>query len=202
MQSHWLTGISYLNSPTRSGRRVAINCRFVLCKSCKGNGDTQGSICRAGTTILAVSLGLWLLTHLPLRGGYFPRIEESFAGKFGTGLAPVLKPLGLNWKVGVGLITSLIAREVIVGTLGTLYGIERPGESGNLATALHRDLTAGGAAALVVFFAFALQCFSTLVVVRRETGSWKWPALQFIYMGAFAYIAAWLTNHLVTAVFG
>jgi len=159
-------------------------------------------IYRAGTTILAVSLGLWLLTHLPLRGGYFPRIEESFAGKFGTGLAPVLKPLGLNWKVGVGLITSLIAREVIVGTLATLYGTEQPAESGNLATALHRDLTAGGAAALVVFFAFALQCFSTLVVVRRETGSWKWPALQFIYMGAFAYISAWLTNHLVTAVFG
>jgi len=159
-------------------------------------------IYRAGTTILAVSLGLWLLTHLPLRGGHFPRIEESFAGEFGTGLAPLLKPLGLNWKVGVGLITSLIAREVIVGTLGTLYGTERPAQSGDLATALHRDLTAGGAAALVVFFAFALQCVSTLVVVRRETGSWKWPALQFIYMGAFAYIAAWLTNHLVIAVFG
>ena len=159
-------------------------------------------IYRAGTTILAVSLGLWLLTHLPLRGGHFPRIEESFAGEFGTGLAPLLKPLGLNWKVGVGLITSLIAREVIVGTLGTLYGTERPAQSGDLATALHRDLTAGGAAALVVFFTFALQCVSTLVVVRRETGSWKWPALQFIYMGAFAYIAAWLTNHLVIAVFG
>jgi len=159
-------------------------------------------IYRAGTTILAVSLGLWLLTHLPLRGGHFSRIEESFAGEFGAGLAPVLKPLGLNWKVGVGLVTSLIAREVIVGTLGTLYGIERPAQSGDLATALQSDLTAGGAAALVVFFAFALQCVSTLVVVRRETGSWKWPALQFIYMAAFAYIAAWLTNHLVTAVFG
>jgi ferrous iron transport protein B len=157
---------------------------------------------RAGTTILAVCIGLWLLTHLPIRGGHYPYIEESFAGELGASLAPLLKPLGLNWKIGIGLITSLLAREVIVGTLGALYGMERPAESGDLAAALHRDLTTGGAAALVVFFAFALQCVSTLVVVRRETGSWKWSALQFVYMGTFAYIAAWITNQLVNAIVG
>ena len=117
-------------------------------------------------------------------------------------MEPVLRPLGFNGKIGIGLITSLVAREAIVGTLGTLYGIEGSTESAGLGSALHRDLTPGGAAALVVFFVFALQCFSTIAVVRRETGSWKWPAIQFGYMTLLAYLAAWATNYCMNAAFG
>jgi ferrous iron transport protein B len=120
----------------------------------------------------------------------------------GKTIEPFIRPLGFNWKIGVGLVTSLAAREVIIGTLGTLYGIEgTAGQPGGLAAALQRDITPGGAAALVVFFAFAMQCFSTLAVVRRETGSWKWPAIQFAYMTFVAYVSAWGTFALVTAIY-
>lgn len=147
---------------------------------------------RAGTVILAVTIGLWILAHLPLSHGKMPLIENSFAGMIGKTVEPAIKPLGFNWKIGIGLITSLAAREVIVGTLGTIYGIESGGgTTKGLETALHGDLSPAGAVALLVFFAFALQCFSTIAVVRRETGSWKWPIFQFSYMLALAYVAAW-----------
>jgi ferrous iron transport protein B len=95
------------------------------------------------------------------------------------------------------LISSLAAREVIVGTLGTIYGIEGTTESVGLRQALQSELTPGGAIALLVFFAFAMQCMSTIAVVRRETGGWKWPAMQFAYMTFLAYICALITNQIV-----
>lgn len=99
----------------------------------------------------------------------------------------------------MGLITSLAAREVIIATLGTIYGMEDSTErSTNLQQALRQDLTPGGAAALLIFFAFAMQCMSTIAVVRRETGGWKWPAAQFAYMTVFAYVAAFVANRVVT----
>ena len=113
----------------------------------------------------------------------------------------MIKPLGFNWKIGIGLLSSVIAREVIVGTLGTLYGADPATQSLNLQTALRHDLTLGGAMALVVFFAFAMQCTSTLAIVRRETNSWRWPALQFTYMTVLAYVAAFATNVLVSRFF-
>ncbi len=151
---------------------------------------------RAGTVILGVAVVLWILAHLPLHNGQMPDIEHSFAGMVGKTIEPAIKPLGFNWKIGIGLITSLGAREVIVGTLGTIYGIEGGGNSESLQKALHADLTPAGAMALLVFFAFAMQCFSTLAVVRRETGGWKWPVFQFSYMLALAYGGAWLTYYL------
>jgi ferrous iron transport protein B len=153
---------------------------------------------RAGTVILPVTLVLWCLAHLPLAGGKVPPIEESLAGTMGRTVEPLLKPLGFNWKIGVGLITSLAAREVIVGTLGTIYGIEGDAQSQGLHQALHRDLTPAGAVALLIFFAFAMQCTSTIAVVRKETGGWKWPALQFAYMGLLAYVGALLANQVVS----
>ncbi len=152
---------------------------------------------RAGTVILLVAVVLWSLAHLPLANGRSPRIENSLAGTIGRTLEPVLKPLGFNWKIGVGLVSSLAAREVIVSTLGTIYGMERGGSAGRLEAALRRDLSLSGAVALLVFFAFAMQCLSTVVVVRRETGGWKWPALQFVYMTGLAYGGAFAANHLV-----
>ena len=152
---------------------------------------------RAGTVILVVAIVLWVLAHLPLKDGHAPPIADSLAGTLGRTIEPVLQPLGFNWKIGVGLITSLAAREVIVGTLGTIYGIEDGGQGQSLQHALHQDLTTAGALALLVFFAFAMQCMSTMAVVRRETGGWRWPAIQFAYMTGLAYVGAYLTNLLV-----
>lgn len=153
---------------------------------------------RAGTVILAVTIVLWVLASIPMTDGKAPPIEESLAGTLGRAIEPIIKPLGFNWKIGIGLVTSLAAREVIVGTLGTIYGMEGEANSAGLQKALQSDLTFGGAVALLVFFAFAMQCMSTLAVVRRETGGWKWPAIQFAYMGGLAYICAFITNQLLS----
>jgi len=151
---------------------------------------------RAGTVILAVAVVLWIAAHLPLHNGQVPPIEESFAGMIGHGVEPVIKPLGFNWKVGIGLITSLAAREVIVGTLGSIYGMEGETQTEGLQKALRNELTPAAALALLVFYAFAMQCMSTVAVVRRETGGWKWPAAQFCYMTTLAFTSAFLVNHL------
>jgi ferrous iron transport protein B len=152
---------------------------------------------RAGTVILAVSIILCFLATVPLHDGNKPPIEESIAGSIGKAVEPVIRPLGFNWKIGIGLLTSLAAREVIVGTLGTIYGLEGDKGSIGLQKAIASDLTVGGAMALLVFFAFAMQCMSTLAVVRRETGGWKWPAIQFAYMTCLAYVCAFITNQLI-----
>jgi len=153
---------------------------------------------RAGTVILGVSIVLWALASVPPVNGKAAPIEQSLAGTLGRTIEPVIRPLGFNWKIGVGLITSLAAREVIVGTLGTLYGMEGKEDNRDLQQALHKDLTLGGAVALLVFFAFAMQCMSTLAVVRRETGGWKWPAIQFSYMTILAYVCAFAANQLLS----
>ena len=156
---------------------------------------------QAGTIILAVTVGIWVLSHIPLHGGSFPGLAHSIVGQVGQWIEPVIHPLGFNWKIGIGLLSSIIAREVIVGTLGTLYGMDPATQTLGLQQALRHDLTLGGAMALVVFFAFAMQCASTLAVVRRETNSWRWPALQFVYMSVLAYVAAFATNLLVSHFF-
>jgi len=152
---------------------------------------------RAGTVILVVALVLWVMLHLPLQNGKAPEIGHSFAGMIGHAAEPVIKPLGFNWKIGIGLISSLAAREVIVGTLGTIYSVEGTADSEGLRHALQSELTPGGAVALLIFFAFAMQCMSTVAVVRRETGGWKWPAIQFAYMTCLAYVCALITNQVV-----
>ena len=152
---------------------------------------------RAGTVILGVSFVLWLLASVPLTNGHTPPIAESLAGTLGRTIEPVIRPLGFNWKIGIGLVSSLAAREVIVGTLGTIYGMEPGKDQVGLQQALQHDLSPAGAVSLLVFFAFAMQCMSTLAVVRRETGSWKWPAIQFTYMGALAYVSSFVVYHLL-----
>jgi len=153
---------------------------------------------RAGTVILGVAIVLWVLAHLPLSGGKMPEIANSVAGTIGRAIEPFVRPLGFDWRIGIGIVMSLAAREVIVGTLGTLYGMDPKAGSEGLQAALRHDLTAGGAVALLVFFAFAMQCLSTVAVVRRETGGWRWPAIQFAYMGLLAYSGAYVANRIVT----
>lgn len=122
-------------------------------------------------------------------------MEQSALGRIGHVIEPAIAPLGFDWRIGVGLISSLAAREVIVGTLGTIYGVENVDETSlEIQAALQRDLSFGGAIALLVFFAFALQCISTIAAMRRETGGWKWPSLQFGYMLALAYAAAFVAH--------
>ena len=116
----------------------------------------------------------------------------------GQVIEPAIEPLGFDWRIGVGLVSSLAAREVIVGTLGTIYGIEDSDETSlELRAALQRDLDFGGAIALLVFFVFALQCMSTVAMMRRETAGWKWPLAQFAYMLALAYAGALAANQLL-----
>ena len=153
---------------------------------------------QAGTIILAVSLLVWVLTNLPLHNGGVPPLEQSVIAHLGHGIEPVIRPLGFNWKIGVGLLTSVIAREVIVGTLGTIYGTDPATHAMTLQNALRQDLTLAGAMALLVFFAFAMQCTSTLAIVRRETNSWKWPVVQFVYMTIVAYSAAFAVNQVLS----
>ena len=152
---------------------------------------------QTGTVILAVTFVLWLLSIVPIHGGHLAPLTGSIVGRLGHFIEPVLRPLGFNWKIGIGLLSSIIAREVIVGTLGTLYGADPATHSLHLQMALRHDMTIGGAIALVVFFAFAMQCTSTIAVVKRETNSWKWPAIQFFYMTGLAYVAALLTNQIL-----
>jgi ferrous iron transport protein B len=155
----------------------------------------------AGTIIVAVTIALWVLAHLPLihtATGTFsaPQLADSLIGRLGHFIEPAIAPLGFNWKIGIGLLSSVLAREVMVSTMGTLYGADPSTQALNLQTALHHDMTLGGALALMIFFAFAMQCTSTIAVVRRETNSWTWPAIQFFYMLALAYGAAFAVNQL------
>ena len=168
---------------------------------------------RAGTVILAVSIVLWgLLTFprsepppgaTPAEAARFS-LERSFAGRAGHALEPAIAPLGFDWKVGVGLVASLAAREVIVATLAQIYAATD--EDASLREAIRSDIhprtgepvfTTASVAALLVFFVFALQCASTLAIIRRETGTWRWPAFAFSYLLALAWIASFVTHRAV-----
>jgi len=155
----------------------------------------------AGTIIVCVTIALWILAHLPViqtTAGALtaPQLADSLIGRLGHFIEPAIAPLGFNWKIGIGLLSSVLAREVMVSTMGTLYGADPSTQAFNLQTALHHDMTLGGALALMIFFAFAMQCTSTIAVVHRETNSWRWPAIQFLYMLALAYGAAFAVNHI------
>jgi len=152
---------------------------------------------RAGTVILLVTVLLWITMNIPYVHGKPPAIENSLAGTIGRTVEPAIRPLGFNWKVGIGLLTAVAARETIIATLGTIYGMDPKTQNDGLQKALREDLTPGGAFALLVFFAFAMQCISTIAVVRRETGGWKWPAAQFGYMSALAYAGAFVAAHVI-----
>ena len=152
---------------------------------------------RAGTVIMLVSLLLWGATNFPMHHGLPPAVQDSVVAWAGHAIEPVIRPLGFDWKIGVGLITAMAAREVIIATLGTLNGVDAQSHAIDLQTALRHELTPAGAVALLVFFAFAMQCMSTVAVVRRETNGWKWPAVQFAYMTLVAYVSAFAAYNIV-----
>jgi ferrous iron transport protein B len=156
---------------------------------------------RAGTVIMLVSLLLWGATNFPMHNGQPPAVQDSVVAKVGHAIEPAIRPLGFDWKIGVGLLTSMAAREVIIATLGTLHGVDPESHATDLQAALRQELSPAGAVALLIFFAFAMQCMSTVAVVRRETNGWKWPIIQFTYMTVVAYVCAFgayrIVNHFI-----
>ncbi|MFN5362144.1 MAG: ferrous iron transport protein B [Bacteroidota bacterium] len=131
------------------------------------------------------------------------KLQQSYAGQLGQAIEPVIRPLGFDWKIGIALITSFAAREVFVGTMATLYSVEEDDDSSlreKMAAAKHSNgskvYTLPAAFSLLIFYMLAMQCMSTLAVVKRETKSWKWPLIQLGYMTALAYGMSWLIYQL------
>jgi ferrous iron transport protein B len=155
---------------------------------------------RAGTVILAISIVLWFLAAYPKApDGTEPthQLAQSFAGRAGHAIEPVIKPLGFDWQIGIGLITSLAAREVFVSTMSVVFNTEASDEdTAPLREALLKARWPDGTplftplvcVSLMVFYVFAMQCVSTIVIVRRETNSWRWPLFQLFYMTGTAWI--------------
>ncbi|HUB56223.1 MAG TPA: ferrous iron transporter B, partial [Mycobacterium sp.] len=160
---------------------------------------------KAGTIILGTSLVLWALLNLPLReaetNGLSPAdagayvMNHSYAADVGKAIAPVFQPLGFDWRTDVALVGSLSAREVFVSTLGQVSAATDPANPREALAAMtddhgHRVFTAPTVIALMTYFMFALQCMSTVAVMRRETNSWRWPAFAFSYMFVLAWVMA------------
>jgi ferrous iron transport protein B len=193
---------------------------------------------RAGTVILGINILLWFLATYPhnrqITKDFAARraalaqtapsasdeiaaldneeagakLRQSFAGRLGRVIEPVIAPLGFDWKMGIGIISSFAAREVFVSTMSTVYNVGKAVKTessmNSLAKTLQAQKSSNGspvytpliAVTLMVFYVFALQCVSTVAIVRRETNSWKWPFFQWVYMGALAWTFAFLTFHI------
>lgn len=182
---------------------------------------------KAGTVILGINILLWFLASYPRHTTHVEtniapaaqnqtvvevkdggeRIRNSFAGMAGRAIEPIIKPLGFDWKIGIGLVSSFAAREVFVSTMSLVYNVEdnndEQAHTRQLAQVLREQKRPNGTAVyttltcltLMVFYVLAMQCVSTVAVVRRETNSWKWPLFQWAYMGALAWIFAFVVYH-------
>ncbi len=188
--------------------------------------SSRDFVVRAGSIILATTIAMWALAYFPREADPAStlnvqsqtqdgatldaeraavQLEESYLGRAGHWIEPVVRPLGWDWRIGVAVIASFPAREVVVATLGTIYslGSEQDEESEALRTAMRRATWPDGrpvfnapvALSIMVFFALCAQCLSTLATIKRETGSWHWAAFSFFYMTGLAYIGALLTYH-------
>ena len=158
---------------------------------------------RASTVILAASILLWALAAFPrtIGNSATEQVSNSYAGRAGRLMEPIIKPLGFDWRIGIGLISSFAARETIVSTLGVVYNVGDAEESGSLVDAMMNAKRSDGTPmwtplvglSLMVFFVLACQCMSTLAIVRRETNSWRWPLFMVSYMLVLAYAGSFVT---------
>jgi ferrous iron transport protein B len=158
---------------------------------------------RAGTTIFSMMVLIWFLASFPRppAGASGPAIDYSLAAIIGHALEPVLAPLGFNWQINVALIPGMAAREVAVAALGTVYSIEGGKEAvEQIGHALASKWSLATALSILVWYIFAPQCASTLAVIKRETGSWRWMAVTFGYMLGLAYIASLITYNVAVAL--
>ena len=159
----------------------------------------------AGTVIVTLSLILWCLSAFP-RMEINPlitpieqqqmQLEQSYAGMIGKSIAPVFEPLGFDWKLTVGILGSFAAREVFVTVMGQLYGTDTTDSDTTLRSTLQQTIPFASALSVLAFYVYALQCISTMSILKRETGSWKWPAFAFAYMFALAYVCAFIVYSL------
>jgi ferrous iron transport protein B len=158
---------------------------------------------RAGTTIFSMMVLIWFLASFPRppEGATEPDINYSLAAMIGHALEPILAPVGFNWQINVALIPGMAAREVAVAALGTVYAIEGGKEAADqIGQALANKWSLATALAVLAWYIFAPQCASTLAVIRRETGGWRWMFVTFAYMLTLAYIAAFATYHVAVAL--
>jgi len=160
---------------------------------------------RAGTAILAISVVVWALSTYPKpqnpEATAAEALATSYAGQLGHAIEPAIRPLGFDWKIGVGILSSFTAREVFVGTMSIIYAVENGGEDiEQMRDRMLAETRPDGSPVytplvifgLMVFYVLAMQCLPTSAVVRRETGSWKWPLLQLAYMTVLAWGAAFV----------
>ena len=162
---------------------------------------------QAGTIILAMSIVLWALAYFPrmpdaASADQGAQLRQSYMGRIGQVIEPVIEPLGFDWKIGVGLAASFAAREVFVATMGVVYGVGDEVDEESVSLRQHiaaatwpdgrKVFTPLVGISLMVFYVLACQCVSTLAVVRRETGSWRWPAFMFAYMTVLAYAGSFI----------
>ena len=176
---------------------------------------TKSFVVGAGKIILIIALILWFLASFgpssfeshpqseSISTEAYPRpvLAESYAGILGKWIEPAIAPLGFDWKMGIALICSFAAREVFVGTMATIYSIEDDSNVASIKTSMAQDrnattgelvYTKATTWSLLIFYVFAMQCMSTLAIVKRETRSWKWPIIQFFLMTGLAYLCSFL----------
>ena len=181
---------------------------------------TKAFVLGAGKIILIISLILWFLASFGPADKKLastetgvstfiqekPPLDKSFAGILGKSIEPAIEPLGFDWKIGIALICSFAAREVFVGTMATIYSIEDDSDVASIRTHMARDRNAetgvlvynpASTWSLLIFYVFAMQCMSTLAIVKRETRSWKWPAIQFVMMTGIAYLGSLLVYQVL-----
>jgi ferrous iron transport protein B len=182
---------------------------------------TKAFVVGAGKIILIIAVVLWFLASFgppqkqltgfqsdqPVSVLSRPPLEQSFAGILGKSIEPAITPLGFDWKMGIAIVCSFAAREVFVSTMATIYSIEDDKDMSSIRTKMAEDRNPHTGAiiynpattwSLLIFYAFAMQCMSTLAIVRKETKSWKWPLIQFIMMTGIAYLASFLVYQLLS----
>ena len=166
---------------------------------------------RAGTLILGISIILWFLSAYPKAPAGATdqqQLAQSFAGRAGHLLEPAIKPLGFDWQIGIGLISSFAAREVFVSTMGVVFNADATDDIAPLRHAMLAAKWPDGRPlftplvcfTLMIFYVFAMQCVSTIAIVKRETNSWKWPLFQTAYMTGTAWILSFMVYQTGTAL--
>ncbi|MBK7987686.1 MAG: hypothetical protein IPK11_12395 [Ignavibacteria bacterium] len=162
-----------------------------------------------GSIILLFSIILWALTEFPkaeIPTGMTSlqaeriQLEQSYAGTIGKTLQPIFQPLGFNWKLTIGVIGSFAAREVFVSVMGQLYSADVSDSDAQLRTILQQTIPFATAISVMLFYVYALQCISTIAIIKKETGSWKWSMIAFAYTFMLAYSTALIGYNLVKLI--
>jgi ferrous iron transport protein B len=177
---------------------------------------SKSFVVEAGKVIVIVSIMLWFLASYgpdPAKNNHFASItqtenlDNSYAGHFGKAIEPAIRPIGFNWKIGIALLTSFAAREVFVGTMSTIYSVDDSENLVNIRLKMQeeKDPVTGKRVysmavvfSLMIFYAFAMQCFSTLAVVYKETRQLKWPIIQFFYMTGLAWVCSFIVFNMLS----